>query len=115
MGSAASAVIVIVPSLLVGEGISMRAEPAALLPYPTQEIEITAFVGLRDVVLEQPRVPAVGPFMRRMRFVGCGALLQYRVVEHQFDRALRPVKTDAIAREHQRDVTAVGRLPRDVH
>src|SRR5439155_6423963 len=78
------------------------------------EIEVAAFVGLQDRVVEQPGVAAPGPLgiagglERRM------ALLQLGLVDQEFDAALGHIKLDLVAVPHQRQRTADRGLRRDV-
>ena len=78
------------------------------LPRAAHEVEVAAFIGLQDGLVEQMRVAALGPvrsYPRRQ----CGtAFFQLGCIDQQIDAALGDIEPDHVAVLHQRQRAAVG-------
>src|SRR5258708_37793732 len=62
------------------------------LPSTSHEIEVAAFVGLQDGLVEQVRVTAPGPFRRCDRRERRAALFQFLVVDQKIDAAFGDIE-----------------------
>src|SRR5947209_12344970 len=75
------------------------------LPPTSHEIEIAAFVGLQDGLVEQMRVAAPGPFGRRDGQKRRAPLFQFLGVDQKIDASLGDIDPDHVAVLHQRQRT----------
>src|SRR5712692_10212251 len=84
------------------------------LPPAAHEIEIAAFVGLQDGLVEQMRVAAPGPLRRRHGRKRRAAFFQFLGIDQNIDRSLGDIEPDHVAVLDQRQRTADSGFRRDV-
>src|SRR5712672_4100085 len=72
------------------------------LPPTPHKIEIAAFVGLQNGLVEQMRVAAPGPFRRRERRQRRAAFFDLGRVDQKIDASFGDVEPDHVAVLHQR-------------
>src|SRR5690242_1846229 len=89
-------------------------EQALPLALPAHKVEVAAFIGLQNRLVEQVRVAASGPFGRDSRHQRRAALRKLRFVDQQIDAAFRDIEADHVAVPDQRQRTAHGGFRRDV-
>src|SRR5437879_8553045 len=88
-------------------------DPLLLAPSP-HEVEIAAFVGLQNGLVEEMRVAAPGPFRRGDGLERRTALVEFGGIDQEIDASLLDIEPDHVAVLHQRQGTAGGRFRRDV-
>src|SRR6266480_884511 len=72
----------------------MRAKKTLPLPLAAHEIEIAAFVGLQDALVEQMRVAAFCPIHRRRGLKRRAALFELSGVDQQIDASVGDIEPD---------------------
>src|SRR5882762_8780622 len=98
-----------------GSGYDGRMNGGSLpLALAAHEVEVAAFVGLQDRLVEEMRVATRRPFGRGLRPQRSAALVELGIIDQQIDAALFDVEPDHVAVLHQRQRAADRGLRRDV-
>src|SRR5882757_3773117 len=106
--SASSQHLRILDARFAGMTKLLRSSCSLSLSFAAHEIEIAAFVGLQNGLVEQMRVTALGPIGRYSRRQCGAAFFELRIVDQEIDAALGDVEPDHVAVLYQRQRATDG-------